>query len=58
MIEQEGLLAGRLQRLRKQREDGLSDLVSYEADESGLTPDPSAGPVVVHWRIMDEYRYK
>lgn len=55
MIEKEGLLAERLQRLRKRREDASSDI--YEgADESGLTEQPGS-PVVVHWQMIDEYRY-
>lgn len=54
MIEREGLLAERLQRLRKRREDATSDVI-FEADESGLIEQPSTP--VEHWRIMDEYRY-
>jgi hypothetical protein len=55
MIEKEGLLAERLQRLRKRREDGSSCI--YEgADESGLS-EQSSFPVVVQGQMMDEYRY-
>jgi len=55
MIEREGLLAERLQRLRKQREDATSDVI-HEADESGLIAQPNT-PALVHWQMMDEYRY-
>lgn len=59
MIEKQGLLAERLQKLRKQREAAATAdfLIESEVDEgSDLNERPSA-PVVVHWQVMDEYRY-
>ncbi|XP_024391930.1 SPX domain-containing membrane protein At4g22990 isoform X3 [Physcomitrium patens] len=58
MIEKQGLLAERLQKLRKQREAAATAdfLIESEVDEgSDLNERPSA-PVVVHWQVMDEYR--
>lgn len=53
LIERQGLLAERLQRLRKQRE--LSTQVYYEADDSG-DERPSYSPAIVPYHLMDEYR--
>jgi len=53
LIERQGLLAERLQRLRKQRETAAH--VYYEADDSG-DDQPSYSPAIVPWHMMDEYR--
>lgn len=50
LIERQGLLAERLQRLRKQREMANQD---YYDDETG---EPPCSPAVVPWVMMDEYR--
>jgi hypothetical protein len=54
LIERQGLLAERLQRLRKQRE--FSTQVYYEADNGGEYEQPSYSPAIVPWHLMDEYR--
>ncbi|XP_024368342.1 SPX domain-containing membrane protein OsI_21475 [Physcomitrium patens] len=51
LIERQGLLAERLQRLRKQREMANQD---YYDDETG---EPPCSPAVVPWVMMDEYRH-
>lgn len=53
LIERQGLLAERLQRLRERRE--VASREYYEADESGLC-EPPCSPVIVPWQMMDEYR--
>jgi len=57
LIERQGLLAERLQRLRKQREIASQECFEseYEHEESGLG-EPPCGPAVVPWLLMDEYR--
>lgn len=57
LIERQGLLAERLQRLRKQREVGSQDCSEEEEndDEFGLG-EPPCSPAVVPWLLMDEYR--
>ena len=54
LIERQGLLAERLQRLRKQREVSTQDY--GEAAESGLGALTYDGPSIVPWQLMDEYR--
>lgn len=54
LIERQGLLAERLQRLRKQREVASQD--HEETVESGLGAITYDGPAVVPWHMMDEYR--
>jgi hypothetical protein len=53
LIEKQGKLAVRLQRLRKQREDVVREML--EAEESGMD-EPPPSPAYVPWRMMDEYR--
>jgi hypothetical protein len=52
LIERQGLLAERLQRLRKQRE--VATQVYYEGDYGD--EQPSFSPAIVPWHMMDDYR--
>ncbi|KAG0605422.1 hypothetical protein M758_9G057600 [Ceratodon purpureus] len=54
LIERQGLLAERLQRLRKQREVASQDY--DETVEAGLGALTYDAPAIVPWTMMDEYR--